>query len=327
MKILNVNQSGKKIKQAKKASKLPSRITLKISSEKITLMHESSSEYMCGIEIDTEITEAVSRLPDHTELDLSVTCIIDNSASLALVQKAASKKSLNMHEVVIDTEIAEAVLRLPDYIEVDLSGSKFIDNFASIALIQKAATLKCGIWIDTEIAEAVCRLPDHTQLDLSFNWLIEIDLRLLLGVLPHMPKDNDIDMTGWGITIDADIVKALSKMPQLESVKAPYNKLTPEAAREFSMSQLQRLELSRCSIDDTVCVSLMISLSKHCPLMKRLYLRGNNLRSDEWCRHVQMKELDELWLFENPCMKDQHCSEKVKKVLQEINPRLKICTI
>ena len=25
----------------------------------------------CGIEIDTEISEAVSRLPDHTQLDMS----------------------------------------------------------------------------------------------------------------------------------------------------------------------------------------------------------------------------------------------------------------
>ena len=81
-----------------------------------------------------------------------------------------------------------------------------------------------------------------------------MDPRLLLGVLLHMPEDEEINMTKWGITIDMDIVKALSKMPQLKSLKASYNTLTPEAAREFSMSKLQQLYLDNCGMNDTVCV-------------------------------------------------------------------------
>ena len=87
-------------------------------------------------------------------------------------------------------------------------------------------------------------------------------------------------------------------MPQLKSQKGSFNTLTPEAAREFSMSQLQELELSRCGINDTVCVSLMIRLSKHCPLLEVLKLSGNSLTSDEWCRHIQMKKLSKLDLSE-----------------------------
>ena len=135
----------------------------------------------CGIQIDTEIAEVVSRLPDHTQLDLSGNQVTDKSACIALIQKAATMKSLNIHDCIsycriwIDTEIAEAVSRLPDHTQLDLSGNQVTDKSASIALIHKAATMKslsicnCGIQIDTQIAEAVSRLPDHTELDLSGN--------------------------------------------------------------------------------------------------------------------------------------------------------------
>ena len=85
-------------------------------------------------------------------------------------------------------------------------------------------------------------------------------------------------------------------MSKLKSLKASCNKLTPEAATGFSLSQLQEQDLSRCGISDTVCVSLMISLSKHCPLLRILKLNDNNLISNEWCHHVQMKQLSTLYL-------------------------------
>ena len=110
-----------------------------------------------------------------------------------------------------------------------------------------------------------------------------MDPRLLPGILQHIPEDKEVDMTRWAITVDVDIVKALSKMPQLKSLKGSYNELTPEAAREFSMSKLQQLNLSKCDISDTVCVSLMINLSKYCPLLEILELNGNNLTSDSSC--------------------------------------------
>ena len=75
----------------------------------------------CGIHIDTKIAEAVSRLPDHTQLDLSGNQVTDKSACITLIHKAATMKSLNIHNCMsksairIDTEIAEAVSRLPDH--------------------------------------------------------------------------------------------------------------------------------------------------------------------------------------------------------------------
>ena len=159
-----------------------------------------------------------------------------------------------------------------------------------VTLLHNAATMKslsicnCGIQIDTEIAEAVSRLPDDIQLDLSGNKLTKMEPRLLPGVLAHMPKDKEIDMTEWGITIE--IVRALSKMPQLKSLNASCNILTPEAAREFSMSQLQQLDLRDCGISDNVCVPLMISLSEHCPLLEDLSISNNKLATDKWCHYV-----------------------------------------
>ena len=266
---------------------------------------------ICGIQIDTEIAEAVSRLPDHTEIDLSGNQGTDKSACVTLVQKAANMKSLHLCNcgIQIDTEIAEAISNLPDHTQLDLSGNQVTSKSACITLIHKAATMKslnihecisnCGIQITRGIAEAVSRLPDDIQLDLSGNELTKMDPRLLPGVLAHMPEDKKIDMTKCGITIDVDVVRALSKMPQLKSLKASYNKLTPEAAKKFSMSQLQELYLCECGISNTVCVPLMISLSKHCPMLEVLDLYDNCLTSDDWCHHVQMKKLTKLEL--NDC--------------------------
>ena len=319
---------------AESVSKLNDNIELDLSGNRvtcksacITLIHKAATMKSlnihncmsnCGIQIDTEIAEAVSRLPDHTQLDLSGNQVTDKSASITLIRKTATMKSLNISRcgILIDTEIAEAVSRLPDHRQLDLSGNQVTDKSACITLIHKAANMKslsicnCGIKIDTEIAETVTRLPDDIQLDLSGNKLTKMEPRLLPRVLVHMPKDKEVDMTEWEITIDVDIVKSLSKMPQVKSLKASDNKLTPEAAREFSMSQLQELELSKCDINDNVCVPLMISLSKQCPLLKVLnlsnktsidilglgygYRYNNNLTSDEWCHHFQMKQLTEF---------------------------------
>ena len=321
---------------AEAVSRLPDHSQLDLSGNQvtdksvcITLIHKAATIKSlnihncmanCGIQIDTEIAEAVSRLPDHTQLDLSGNQVTDKSACITLIHKVATMKSLNIHNcmsncgIQIDTEIAEAVSRLPDHTELDMSGNQVTDKSAYIILIHKAATMKslnisnCSIKIDEDIAEAVSRLPDDIQLDLSGNKLTKIDPRLLPEVLLHMPEDKEIDMTEFSITVDVDIVTALSEMPQLKSLKASCNKLTSEAAREFSMSQLQHLELSNCGINDTVCVTLMKSLSEHCPLLEILdlsnretirfptFVNYNDLTSVEWCDHVQMKQLRKLFL-------------------------------
>ena len=284
----------------------------KAATMKSLNIHDCMSN--CDIQIDTEIAEAVYVLPDHTELDLSGNQVTDTSACVTLIHKAATMKLLNIHDcmsncgIQIDTEIAEAVSRLPDHSQLDLSGNHFTDKSAFITLIHKAASMKslylcnCGIQINREIAEAVSRLPDRTRLDLSGNKLTKIDPRLLPGILLHMSEDKEIDITGWGITINVDIVKVLSKMPKLKSLKVSRDKLTPKAAGEFSMSHLEL----NFQISDTVCESLMISLSNLCPLLEVLHLRDNSMTSDEWCHQVQMKKLRELHLF-NCSISDTVC--------------------
>ena len=221
-------------------------------------------------------------------------CNVEQEQLLSIIRTKHDLKVLKVNGFFylrIDGEMTEALSKLSSDIKLDISSK-------SITLIHRSPNMKClnGVDIDTEVAEAVSRLPDDIQLDLSGNKLTKMDPRLLPGVLLHMPQDKEINMTECGITIDVDIIRALSIMPQLKSLKGSFNTLTPEAAREFSMSQLQQLELFKCGINDTICVSLMIRLSKHCPLLKALNLSFNNLTSDQWCRHVQMKQLIELCL-------------------------------
>ena len=301
----------------------------------------------CAIQIDTDIAEAVSRLPDHTQLDLSDNQVTDESACITLIKKAATMKSLNIHNcmsncgIQIDTEIAEAVSRLPDHTHLDLSGNHITDKSVCITLIHKAATMKslsicnCGIQIDTEIAEAVSRLPDHTQLDLSGNDITKMKPYLLSRILLYMTKQEKINIHGWLIIVDEDIVRALSKLSNLQTLiinsgVLSNNKLTSRASSELphtvsSMPHLQNLYLDDCNISNDVMVALTDSLYKHCLLLEKLSLDYNHLSSGVWevVKHIQkMKNLRELWLYRNPCMEDIKQRDKIKTTLHRSNPGL-----
>ena len=94
------------------------------------------------------------------------------------------------------------------------------------------------------------------------------------------------------------------------------------------MKQLRKLNLADCGINDTVCVSLMISLPKHCPLLDRLDLSWNNLSPSGVLKILdnikQMKKLRELVLVWNPCVQDRQSMEDVKEALQKSNPGLEV---
>ena len=339
---------------AEAVSRLPDHTQLDLSGNQvtdksacITLIHKavtmkSLSICNCGIQIDTEIAEAVSRLPDHTQLDLSGNQVTDKSACITLIHKAATMKSLSICNcgIQIDTEIAEAVSRLPDHTQLDLSGNQVTDKSACITLIRKAATMKslsicnCGIQINTEIAEAVSRLPDHTQLDLSGNDITKMKPYLLSRILLYMTKQEKINIDDWGITVDEDIVRSLSKLSKLQTLiinnNYSNNKLTPRASSELphtvsSMPHLQALHLDNCNISNDVIVALTDSLYKHCPLLEELYLDYNHLSSGVWevVKHIQqMKNLWRLCLRGNPCMKDDKQRDKIITTLQRSNPGL-----
>ena len=315
----------------------------KAASMKSLNIHDCMSN--CGIEIDTEIAEAVSRLPDHTQLNLSGNQVTDKSACITLIHKAATMKSLRICNcgIQIDTEIAEAVSRLPDHTQLDLSGNQVTDKSACITLIHKAATMKslricnCGIQIDTEIAEAVSRLPDHAQLDLSGNDIRRMKPYLLSRILLCMTKQEKIDIDGLGITVDEDIVRSLSKISKLQTLIINYysdNTLTSRAASELphtvsSMPHLQLLRLDDCNISNDVMVGLTDSLYKHCPLLEELSLGYNHLSSGVWemLKHIQkMKNLKRLWLDGNPCVKDYNQWDKIITTLHRSNPGLTVYT-
>ena len=291
----------------------------------ITLVHkaatlESLSICNCRIQIDTEIVDAVSRLPDHTQLDLSGNQVTDKSVSTTLIHKAATMKSLCICNcgVKIDTVIAEAVSRLPDHTQLDLSGNQVTDKSASNTLMHKAATMKslsvcnCGIQITTEIVEAVSRLPAHTQLDLSGNDITKMEPYLLPRILTYMTNQKEMSIDGWGITVDEDIVKAMSKLTKLQTLIINHdhnnNKLTSEALSELPktiglMPHLRVFGLDNCDINnDNMVKALTEAFSKHCPLLEELSLSNNNMSSGVNIlagKLKQMKNMKRLYL--NDC--------------------------
>ena len=345
---------------AEAVSRLPDHTQLDLSGNQvtdksacITLIHKAATMKSlnihdcmsnCGIQIDSGIAEAVSRLPDHTQLDLSGNQITDKYACIILLHKAATMKSLNICNcgILIDTKIAEAVSRLPDHTQLDLSGNQVTDKSACITLIHKAATMKslsicnCGIQIDTEIAEAVSRLPDHTLLDLSGNDITKMKPYLLSRILLYMTMQEKIDINRCGITVDEDTVKALSELTQLQTIIINYgyysNKLTSIAASLLPntvsfMPYLQHIYLDHCDISNDVMVTLTDSLYKHCPLLEELSLDYNHLSSGVWevLKHIiEMKNLRELWLDGNPCMKDGKEKYEIETTLHRANPGLKL---
>ena len=355
MKSLSICNCGIKIDTeiAEVVSRLPDHTQLDLSGNQvtdksacITLIHKAAtmkslSMCNCGIQIDTEIAESVSRLPDPSQLDLSGNQDTDKSACITLIHKAATMKPLSIcnYGIEIDTEIAEAVSRLPDHTQLDLSGNQVTDKSACITLIHKAATMKslsmcnCGIQIDTEIAKDLSRLPDHTQLDLSGNVITKMEPYLLSRILSHMTKQEKIDINGWGITVDEDIVRALSKLSTLQTliinfyINTANNILTSRASLELPqtvsfMPHLQVLRLDDCNISNDVIVALTDSLYKYCHLLEELSLRHNHLSSGVWevVEHIQqMKNLRWLWFDGNPCMKDDKQRDKIETTLHRSN--------
>ena len=160
---------------------------------------------------------------------------------------------------------------------------------------------------------------------------------LLSRILLYMTKQEKIDIDRWGITVDEDIVRSLSKLSKLQTLIINYyyggnNKLTSRASSELpytvsSMPHLRLLYLYNCDISNDVMVALTDSLYKHCPLLEKLSLRYNHLSSGVWevVKHIQkMKNLRGLGLYGNPCVEDNKQMDKIIKTLHRSNPGLNV---
>ena len=290
----------------------------------ITLIHKavtlkSLNICNCSIQIDTKIAEAVSRLPDHTQLDLSGNKVTDKSTCITLIHKAGRMKSLSICNcgIKIDTEIAEDISRLPDHTQLDLSGNQITGKSTCITLIHKASTMKslsicnCGIQIDREITEAVSKLPDHTELDLSGNDT-KMEPYLLSRTLTYMTNQKKMNIDGWGITVDEDIVKAMSKLTKLQTLIINHdhnnNKLTSEALSELPntiglMPHLRVFGLDNCDIsNDDMVKALTETFSKQCPLLEELSLSNNNMSSGVHILAAKLKQMKNMKrLYLNDC--------------------------
>ena len=151
----------------------------------------------------------------------------------------------------------------------------------------------------------ILKLNDNNMI--STEWCHHVQMKQL--------RVLDLSRCGVNETVCVSLMISLSKhCPLLRILKLNDNNLiSNEWCRHVQMKQLSTLYLSNCGISDTVCVSLMISLSKHCHLLEVLNLSGNSLTSDEWCHHVQMRQLRELYLSKC-CINDTACVSLMKNL-------------
>ena len=297
-----------------------------------------------NFQVDSNLINAIHEIPGDRELDLSKNKIfqINPRILMTLIYKIQSIREIDLSglNINIDTELVKCISELPEDVQIDLSDNKITDESLIVSIIKQSTKLisvtmrNCGIEINKQIAEAVSELNDDTKLDLSGNEITKMEAGLLVKVLKYMKKQEKISVAWWGITIDVDIVIALSNMVYLKLLMLSYNTLTPSACKCLlnsvrSLPQLEELYLGRCDISNDDCVDLVSSLSKHCPRLRVLDLQYNHLSSG-YSQVVddvsKMNNLRGLMLDGNPCMEDWKKREEIKNRLKISNPQLNVYT-
>ena len=325
-----------------KIFQINSRILMSLIYKINTLKEINLSEL--NINIDSELVKCISELPEDVQIDLSGNKITKMEARLVgkVLKYMKKQKEINLSElnININTELVKCISELPEDVQIDLSDNKITDESLIVSIIKQSTKLKsvtmrnCGIKINKQIAEAVSELNDDTKLDLSGNEITKMEAGLLGKVLKYMKKQETIDIGGWGITIDVDIVKALSNMVYLKYLWLSFNTLTQSGCKCLlqsvrSLPQLEVLWLGYCGISNDDCVDLVSSLSKLCPRLRDLYLYNNHLSSgiSQVVDDVsKMNNLRVLGLWGNPCARDWDKREEIKNRLKISNPHLYVYT-
>ena len=325
----------------------PEPLTLEfINNKEFLTVSATCSQFKIQTKITEKIAEALCQVPDISHLDLTKSKIVKINQELLkkIILKFGKHTPKYIDEsglgIYIDTELVNCISELPEDVQIDLSGNKITDKSLIVSIIKQSTKLKsvtmrnCGIEINKQIAEAVSELNDDTKLDLSGNEITKMKAGLLGKVLKYMKTQERINIGEWGITIDIDIVKALSNVVYLKSLELSFNTLTPSACKSLSNSvrslpQLEYLWLCVCDISNDNCVHLVSSLSKHCPRLRELDLHYNHLSSG-YSQVVddvsKMNNLRGLGLWGNPCMEDREKREEIKNRLKISNPNLKVYT-
>ena len=296
------------------------------------------------LRVDDREPCVIWEIHDKTKMNLQSNKIVkvDFKKFMSIIYKIATQKEIDLSglNIGIDTELVKCISELPEDVQIDLSDNKITDESLIASIIKQSTKLKsvtmrnCGIEINKQIAEAVSELNDDTKLDLSGNEITKMEAGLLGKVLKYMKKQEKISIFNWGITVDVDIIKALSNMVYLKSLWLSGNTLTPSVSKYLSDSvrslpQLEDLRMGRCGISNDDCVDLVSSLSKHCPRLRKLTLYHNHLLSG-YSQVVddvsKMNNLRGLWLYWNPCMKEGKKREEIKNRLKISNPQLTVYT-
>ena len=337
---------------------LPDEIKIDLSGNKIIKMSTKLLASLIGkintqtqidlsglnIDIDSEIAKAVCDLPGETEVDLSgnKVNILDRIMLELIVTQIRKEKEINVtrFNFQVDSKLINAIHEIPGDRKLDLSKNKIfqINPRILMTLIYKIQSMReidlsgLNIDIDSELVKCISELPEDVQIDLSDNKITKMEAGLLVKVLKYMKTQEKIDIGGWWITVDVDIVKALSNMVYLKSLDISNNKLTPSACKCLSQSvrslpQLEKLDLIKCGISNDDCVDLVSSFSKHCPRLRELYLYNNHLSSGY--RQVvddvsKMNNLRWLGMWGNPCTWDRKTREEIENSLRISNHQLTV---
>ena len=236
---------------------VPSHIALDLSDNKVTdqsgckaliqraAHHKALIIQNCGIKIDSEIAEVISKLPEQANLDLSGNTVIKmDSRLLCHVIPVISNKNIDLSGLgmLIDSKVAKALYLLKKQIKLDLSGNQILDKSVCVKLIHMAYTMKslrmqfCGIIIDTEIAEAISQLPEQANLDLSGNTVTKMDSSLLCHVIPVVSKKK-IDLSGLGVIIDDKVAQVLCSLDKEVQVDLSGNQINEEIYSQLQSKQ------------------------------------------------------------------------------------------
>ena len=336
------------IEIAKAVCDLPVATQIDLSGNKIVKMdRQILVTFISKVRTDTEIdlsglfirinddeARAVMVIPDDdtkTHASDNKTVEMDFKRLMSFIYKIKTQKEINLSglNVDIDSELVEGISELPEDVQIDLSDNKIADESLIVPIVKKSTKLKsvtmrnCGIEINEQIAEAISELKDDTKLDLSGNYISK-DARWFCEVFTHMKEQEEIYIYQYGITIDVDIVKAVSNMTCLKSIVASCNTLTPSANIALpqavrSLTQLEMLYLGGSIKSNDVCVELVSSLSKSCPRLRLLDITDNNLSSgiSQVVDDVsKMKNLRFLRLWGNPCVEDSDQRQRIGNKLK-----------